>query len=822
MTNYEHLLADRIIQNIQSNPAKTAYKTEGQATSYAEMGAMAVRIASALAAHIGGRRREGGAPTRIGICLPRDSHYVSCITAVMLLNCSYVPIDVNTPAERRAYIERDAALSFVITEHNIASLTAAEPLAQLPSYHSAHHEAYMIYTSGTTGRPKGVPISYKALHSFMQTVCLPEVFNISDKSVVLQYASINFDVSVLEIFASIYHCATLVIATDREKYDVALLRRLMTDEHVTFCFMPPSLLSLFPDFDFPDMDTMAAGGEAIPHSVTSRIVGHCTFRFVNGYGPTESTVITTTHHFRREEEWRCIGHALPGVVCHVLDKDMKRVAPGETGELMIGGAQLTEGYWNLPELNARAFFDNPFADTREQAPRLYHSGDLVRLNDDGSFDFLGRLDSQVKLHGYRIELAEITACVEHHPLVRRAYTRIEETAGDKHLVAYVSTTGDASSFKSDIEEIRRHAAEHLPHYMMPAFWNYVAEFSLNINGKIDPSSLKNKAWDDVPENDRPLTDREQILVKEVAGLLGASSVNIDADLITDLGLTSLQLMRIPPDLEPGGFHVTIDDIYTHRTIRRIAESHLFRISFWLSDPAEHPDRPVMVFISGHPHFGYCEPVCSRFADKYNIFVIESFHTILSFQPTPLNILIHLYELMIEPIRREYGVAAYMGYCLGGEHALLLAHRLHGDDVQKPPVVVIDGEVCRDTDPAHYIPLNFPSFTTEQNRLRAEIDRTLIATMPTDFHYKGRVKVFLADTFAEQQTITPEEQPTVPPELMRLYRRRFDMVPAIWRREYPWADISMLHGEHFNVMRLPETIAEIECESLRFLSEDRQA
>ena len=818
MTNYEYLLADRIRQNIQSSPGKTAYTIGGTATSYAEMGSMAESIASALATHIRGRESSGESPVRIGICLPRDAHYVPCIVAAVLLNCSYVPIDVNTPAERRAYIERDAALSFVITEQNIASLTAAEPLAHLPSFRSPHHEAYMIYTSGTTGRPKGVPVSYRALHSFMQTVCLPDIFNIGETSVILQYASINFDVSVLEIFASLYHCATLAIATDREKYDISLLRRLMTDRHVTFCFMPPSLLSLFPDFDFPDMDTMAAGGEAIPHSVTKRIVGHSAFRFVNGYGPTESTVITTTHHFRREEEWRCIGRALPGVVCHVLDNDLKSVAPGETGELVIGGAQLTEGYWNLPELNARAFFDNPFDDTRHLAPRLYHSGDLVRLNDDGSFDFLGRLDSQVKLHGYRIELAEITACIDHHPLVRRAYTRIEETAGDRHLVAYVSTTGDASSFKSDVEEIRRHAAERLPHYMLPAFWNHVAEFSLNINGKIDPSSLKNRAHGAMPANSRPLTDREQVLVKEVAALIGADTVNIDADLIADLGLSSLQLMRIPADTEPAGFHVTIDDIYTHRTIRRIAESHLLRISFWVNDPEARPDRPVMVFISGHPHFGYCEPVCSRFADRYNIFVIESFHTILNFVPTPLDILVRLYELMVDPIRRRYGIAAYMGYCLGGEQALLLAHRLHGSDERKPPVVVIDGEVCRDTDPAHYIPLNFPSFTTEQNRLRAEIDRLLIATMPTDFRYGGRVKVFLADTFAEQQTITPEEQPTVPTDLMRLYRRRFEEVPGIWRREYPQADISMLHGHHFNVMRLPETIAEIERESLRFLTE----
>lgn len=801
MKSYYDSLVRKIATNIAQTPDKTAYRINRQATTFAEMDQMASSIATAIVKALPTDAETRERPIRIGILLPRDTHFISCIWACVKLGCAYVPIDIATPHERLNFILGDSEMDFLINVGNLPDLIKTPARTTLPCFHKEMSEAYLIYTSGTTGNPKGVSQTYRTITNYMQRAVQPDDFHVTDHSIVLQFASINFDVSVMEIFVSLYAGATCVIAQVDDKHDVKKLYHLLKSEKVTFCYLPPSLLAMFPDFNLPDLETLSAGGEAIPHSLIQKIVGHYPFRFVNGYGPTES-FYATTYVIPDEQHWRCIGKPVPGVVGYVVDKQLKPVSPGEQGELLLGGNQLCNGYWKRPDLNEKLFFSNPFEETRAAAPRLYHTGDIVTLNDDGSYDYIGRMDSQVKLRGYRIELEEITTCLEHHPRVRRAFTRIEQLGKEQQLVVYVSTEDQ----NSDLSDIQAYAKLHLPPYMMPVFWNHVDSFELNINGKIEKSLLKNKAWIVSMPNKDPLSNFQRILMNEVARILGVESVNIDLDLIDEVGLTSLQIMQVPADLDSSGFTCTVDEIYRYRTIRRIADNHLYRISWWYNDPAEHPERPVIIFICGYPHFAYNEDLVQQFVDKYNVFVIEGFHNIFCFEldiTTPL--LVEIYKLIVKPVLEQYRVVAYMGYCMGGEQALVVAHDLHNDSDYKPHVIIVDGEIRRDKDPDHYIALRWPVFTDEQNEMRRQLDVTLFATFPDEKIYNGPVASFLCRYFDEQQAWTAEEQKEIPEYKMDIYRQRFRDMADIWRSDYPNADIITIEGSHYTCMHNPECL-----------------
>lgn len=787
MEQYKKFLS-RIEHNCLSMPDKVAYKIRQVSYTYAQLYDMSGHIASGILTHISAERIADSTPIRVALNLPRDSYYLPCMMACIRLGISYVPIETTMPDERREFIISDANAAVVINGANIDRFLQTPIQSELPCLHKQHSEMYLLYTSGTTGSPKGVSISYASVLAFITALANPHTFNISSESRILHFTSYCFDVSISEIFSSFYYGATLIVALEEDRRDVQRLLRLIKTERVTFIAITPAVLLSFPDYNMPSVDCISIAGEPMPVTLTQRLHGNIHFRCINAYGPTEATVLVTYHIINGPEDNLSIGVPFPEVKCLVVDKDRQPVGIGQEGELLIGGKQLCNGYWNRPELNRESFciIDNE---------RYYFSGDIVRLQADGSFHFIGRKDSQVKINGYRIELSEISNRIEMHPRVAQCLIRVEESGRQKAIVAYVCTNDG----NAELADVREYASHHLTPYMMPSFWNHVKEFKLNINRKIDRSQLRNEAWLKMLRNDGPLTNNEQTMAHEVAMLLGVDSVNIDADLFTELGVSSLQIMQIPIDLELACLKISVEDIYRHRTIRKIACNHQFRISFWYEDPALHPERPVIIFITGYPHFGYCEDLCKRFTDQYNIFVIEGFHTFLNFDMTTTPELIELYKLLVAPIIAEYNVVAYVGYCFAGEQALLLAHDLYNDSETKPLVVCVDGEVLRDKVPEHYIPLRWPALTDQQNETRRLMDIKLITTVPDNHVYNGPVAAFCSEFFDEQQAITPEDQLTVPEDNMQRYRERLTLVPKLWRKVYPQADVIMFPGTHFTCM-----------------------
>jgi len=749
---------------------------------------MARRIASGLVAAMKPDVMTGDKPVRIGICLPRSAHFVPCILAAVKLGCSYVPIDIETPELRKQFIKADAGLDYLITNDNLPQLLSADPLEQLPDYGKPLSEAYLIYTSGTTGNPKGVSQPYRTLYSYMLTVTLPDNFNISQQSVILQFASINFDVSVLEIFASLFYGATLVIAQEEDRHDAIRLHDLIIRSHITYCFLPPSLMAVFPDFIFPDMDTLSAGGEAIPHSLTQKIAGRQPYRFVNGYGPTES-IVTTTHVIQDEDDWQNIGKPVPGVVCYVADDSGRLVKPGEKGELLIGGMQLANGYWNRPELNEKMFFANPYEQEHDgiDVSRLYHSGDLVTLNDDGSFNYIGRMDSQVKLNGFRIELGEVTMRIEKHNRVARAFVRLEEINGNHVMVAYVCTK-DKRDYLTDIKE---YVAKYLHSYMMPTFWNYVEEFTLNLNGKIDKSKLCNDATA-LTVNTTPLSAEEDILMREVASVLGLKEVNVEADLIDGFGLTSLQTMSIAADLNTVGIYLKTQDITRYKSIRNILKHSSSPDHYWYNDD-DTTTKPVIICLAGFTGFSYMyTEMMDRLTDRFSIYVVEAYHLIIGpDKMVTTDQLMDLYTERIMPVVEHHQIVAFTGVCYGGEHALYLAHRLYHDKAYKPAVVCLDGEVDRDITPEKNPVTYFPFFSEALNIHRTEQDDLLLRTLP-DFYYEGPVVSFVSSEFVDCYSYLDPNPSEYKVDCMKA---ALATAPQRWKHRYPDCEVIMYPTNH---------------------------
>ena len=784
MDLYFEKLSKRIQSVIDTHPDKVAYIQGNREVTYAQLDEMANHIASGVARKVQAEASDSDVPVRIGIALGRDDAYVPCILAAVKLGCSYVPIDIETPQDRREFIGKDAQLAILITSENIGPLMESPLMDTLPLLSRGVSEAYMIYTSGTTGLPKGVSQPYRTLYSYMLTVCLPDNFNVSEKSVILQFASISFDVSVLEIFAALFYGGTLVIASKEEKHNPLLVHRLMKEKGITYTFMPPSLLAVFPDYDFPAMDTLSAGGEAIPHSLTSKIAGKYPYRFVNGYGPTES-IVTTTHEIENEDDWKNIGKPVPGVVCYVADENGRLVAPGEQGELLIGGMQLTNGYWNRPDLNAQMFFENPYEKEHDgiDVSRLYHSGDLVTLNEDGSFNYIGRKDSQIKLHGYRIELGEICTQIEKQDGVLRAFVRLEEIGTEKYIVAYVRTAEGIEN----LNEIKKKIAKQLPEYMVPTFWNHVDEFQLNINGKIDKSTLVNKAIDPVITNTTPITPGEELLMQATAELLGLPSVNVNADLLYDVGITSLHIMQLTVQMGMSGFHLTVNDFYTLRTIRKIMAVEKHPNAFWYGNGANEPEKPVIIVVSGFTSFDFVfDEWASKISHKFAIFAIESYHTVTEDKLTDMNGLIDIYERYVKDVVKTRKVAIITGFCAGGEQALVLATRLYNNSAHKPHVVVLDGELDRDIELQEMMrtALFFPFYNDELNNRRADLDIHLMATMPEE-PYNGRVTAIISGNYTDASAVGGAEKS---PEAKRREKEEFFTNEQRWKNRYPDCEV----------------------------------
>jgi len=571
-------LHDAFTASARRTPMAPAVVSGGMVTSYADLDRRSDRLARRLAA------RGVGPGDAIGISMERSADAYAALLAVLKAGAAYVGLDPATPPERVAAIAEDCAMRLVLYDGqgvlpecvqpvwladleaetaNIPELVEIEPLRSA----APGGLCYIIYTSGSTGRPKGVTLAHRAAAHYVRAAS--EVYGVTAHDRVWQGFSLAFDASVEEIWLAFAAGACLVSGTREQVTSGPLLADHLADHDVTVFSCVPTTLSLF-ERDLPSLRLLIVGGEACPPELVARWA--CPGRrMLNTYGPTEATVVAT---WAELEPGRpvTIGRPLPGYRVLVLDDDLVETPAGTVGQLYIGGPCLACGYVNLPALTAERFIDNPYAGRMADAPRLYASGDLARLDADGALIFCGRRDGQVKLRGFRIELGEIESALLARPGVRAAAAAVHERAPGQHdLVAYVVLQAGATLDRAGLLTALRVG---LPSYMLPAFIEGLDALPVSTSGKLDRARLPAPQPTSAVAGSTivaPESETEAAVAAACARALGHTRVSVTDDFFLDLGGHSLAAARMVCALRTErDALVDVPDVYAHPTVRGLA------------------------------------------------------------------------------------------------------------------------------------------------------------------------------------------------------------------------------------------------------------
>jgi amino acid adenylation domain-containing protein len=528
--------------------ALAAVSAEGRLT-YAELD----RSANRLARHL--RTLGVGPDVIVGLCTDRSFDFLVGMLGILKAGGAFLAMDPSHPAERLAFIMRDAQVSVLVAQEELAdalpmhwgfnvyldrdrSAISKQEDGPLQGGAALDNAAYVIYTSGSTGQPKGVVVPHRGVHNF--AVEQWRAFGLGAEDRVLQFSSASFDASISEILMALTAGASLWIGPREEMMPGASLTRLLEERAVTAVTLPPSALAVTPAATLPALSTVTVAGEACPQEVVAAWAPGR--RFLNLYGPTEASIWASFDRCQPGDGAPSIGRPIGNVRLHVVDRSFQPVPIGTPGELTVGGIGLTRGYLGRPELTAERFIPNHLGDHGEAGGRLYRTGDLVRLLPDGRLQFLGRIDHQVKIRGYRVELQEIELALGHHADVAEAAVVAREEGADRRLAAYVSTREGASL---EVAGLRDHLAEQLPEYMVPSIFVLLEHLPHLPSGKIDRASL--------PAPDRahlgrkllrlPSTPVEEVLAEVWREVLGFEEVGLDESFF-DLGGHSLAATRV--------------------------------------------------------------------------------------------------------------------------------------------------------------------------------------------------------------------------------------------------------------------------------------
>lgn len=512
----------------QTAPQRQALVCGAQRLSYGELNAQANRLARWL------RQAGVGCDQLVAVSLEREVATLVTLLAIHKAGGAYLPIDPAQPPARNADILEQAQPSLLLTREalrggfatnlRLVTLESLEPeLSTLATDNLGlpvhpRQLAYSLYTSGSTGRPKGVQIERQAFVNFLHGIQEYARLDAADR--LLAVTTLGFDIAGLELFLPLVHGACVVLATREQVLQPTELLRLLEQEAITLMQATPASWQMLVEHASPAWQGLRVlcGGEALGAELAQRLLG-LGVELTNVYGPTETTVWSAAQPVRRVEGATVpIGRPLANNRLYILDARQEPQPVGVVGELYIGGAGLARGYASRPELTAMAFVPNPFAEAgapgAEAGSRLYRTGDLARYRADGSVEFLGRRDFQVKLRGFRIELGEIEACLERHPAVQQALVSLQRLGETELLVAYWQGR-DGVSDTALAEQLRA----ELPAYMLPSAWVRLEQWPLNANGKVDRKALPAPQLAEQAELEPLQSDTERQLAALWAALL---------------------------------------------------------------------------------------------------------------------------------------------------------------------------------------------------------------------------------------------------------------------------------------------------------------
>lgn len=508
---------------VARTPDALALAGENEQLTYSQLNRRANQAAHYL------RGRGVGPEVLVGICLSRSVEMVVGQLGILKAGGAYLPLDPSYPPERLSFLLEDSDVSLLITQPHIVetlprigaeivSLDGPE-IERQPAEHcdnvvTAENLAYVIYTSGSTGRPKGVEVTHGNLLNLVWWHRNAFAVSTDDRATLI--SSVGFDAAVCETWPYLSAGASLHLPNEVTRRSPEQLRDWLVNNEITVSFLTTALAERMMDFEWPVSTAfriLLTGADRLRRYPSPKLP----FRVVNNYGPTECTVLATSGFVPAggcAEVLPTIGRPIENAQVYVLDETLKQVPTGEAGELYIGGACVARGYLHRTDLTAEKFIRDPFSD--RPGARLYRTGDVGRYLSNGEIAYLGRIDDQIKIMGYRIEPNEIVAALDRHPSVRASVVVAREEANrEKHLVAYV-VSNSASPLSAD--ELRRFLGNELPEYMVPAVFVQLAELPLSENGKIDRSALPAPDFENTLR-DQDFTAPRTIVEERLAAIL---------------------------------------------------------------------------------------------------------------------------------------------------------------------------------------------------------------------------------------------------------------------------------------------------------------
>lgn len=562
-----------------ARPDAAAVAFDGERSlTYRQLEQQANRLAHEL------RARGVGPEVVVGLCLERSPEMIVAQVAVLKAGGAFLPLDPGYPGDRLAFMVDDSGARLLVVSGATQGRLSSSPVARLnleelsadPAARSAsppqtaedpEQLAYVIYTSGSTGRPKGVLVPHRGLANLGRA--LAEVWDLNGDSQHLLFASFGFDASVADLASAFTAGATVHLARPEEQFPGPPLLRLLEERGITHVCLPPSTLAVLGNASLPRLRSICVAGEACSQEVVARWAPGR--RFSNAYGPTECTVAVSAEVCAPDGRRPPIGRPIPNVRAYVVDEGLRLVPIGVPGELLVGGIGVARGYVNRPELTAERFIEDPFCPS---GGRLYRTGDLVRWLADGRLDFIGRVDDQVKVRGYRIEIGEIEASLAALSGVRDAAVVAHGEGAEKRLVAFVVVDSGTGA------DLRAKLQERLPSYMVPSIIERLDRLPVTPNGKIDRRGLRDRAGLAMPPDLGHAEPFEgEGLEAEVAEAwreaAGIARAGLD-DNFFDLGGQSLTLVRVQQRLEQRlARPIPTTDLFAFPTIRTLAR-HLAR------------------------------------------------------------------------------------------------------------------------------------------------------------------------------------------------------------------------------------------------------
>jgi amino acid adenylation domain-containing protein len=567
-------------QQVARTPDAVAIVSAGRGLTYRELD----RRSNQLARHLQqfGVRRD----TLVGIAVERSVEMMIGLLAILKAGGAYVPMDPSYPVQRIALMIEDSEAPVLLatertrsclgkTARHIVSIdgdadaiagNGTHPVSSAPGWQNL---AYVMYTSGSTGKPKGVMIEHRNVVNFftgMDRAIGP------DPGVWLAVTSISFDISVLELFWTLTRGFQVIIHGDEGTQTIPDEIR---NHAVTHMQSTPSLariIAVNPDglAALGRLKKLLLGGEALPPSLIRQLRQEFRGEMHNMYGPTETTIWSTTFRINGDSDSIPIGKPIANTQVYVLDSGLKPVAAGEAGDLYIAGDGVVRGYWRRPDLTAERFLGDPF----RPGNRMYRTGDIARFLPDGNLEFLGRADFQVKLRGFRIEIGEIEAALENQAGVGQAVVVAREfKPEDTRLVAYVVRKPGT---ELEIADLRVALAATLPEYMVPSNFVFLDSLPLTANGKIDRNALPNPSTvedEASAASEPPRNELERMIAQAWKDALGVDRVGLNENFF-DLGAHSLMVAEVHIQLQQLlGRELSLVDLFQFPTVTALA-NHL--------------------------------------------------------------------------------------------------------------------------------------------------------------------------------------------------------------------------------------------------------